>query len=161
MLQTDMLQKVRQKLGVWYNSQSTRFPDGTKMRLVPTFASVLSANNKTKFASCLARQVALAARLASANTWEMTTNLLLDKKDPSTGKFFRDIMMALIPQSNPNAIAGLIPFLRDEGHTYFLKIFSAEAFQCHASSKWNPINMEVSMAEEAELRMMILISQTS
>jgi hypothetical protein len=72
------------------------------MRLVPTFASVLSANNNTKFASCLVRQVALAAGLASASTYEMTINLLLDKKDPSTGKSFTDIMMALTPQTNPN-----------------------------------------------------------
>ncbi len=76
----DRLQHVRQKLGVWYNSHSNKFPDGTKMQLVPTFSSVLSANNKTKFASCLARQAALAAGMASASTWEMTTNLLLDKK---------------------------------------------------------------------------------
>lgn len=64
----DRLQHVRQKLGVWYNSHSNKFPDGTKMRLVPTFSSVLSANNKTKFASCLARQAALAAGMASAST---------------------------------------------------------------------------------------------
>jgi hypothetical protein len=50
-----------------------------------------------------------------------------------------------------NIIAGFIPFLRNEGHTYFLKMFSTEALQCHASSKWDPINMEVGTAEEAEL----------
>jgi hypothetical protein len=49
-----------------------------------------------------------------------------------------------------NIIAGLIPFLCNQGHTYVLKIFSAEALQQHASSKWDPINMEVGMAEEAE-----------
>jgi hypothetical protein len=71
------------------------------MRLVPTFASVLSMNNKTKFASCLAGQSALAAGLASAITREMSTNLLIDKKDPSTGKSLRDILMALSPLENP------------------------------------------------------------
>jgi hypothetical protein len=30
-------------------------------------------------------------------------------------------------------------------------MFSTEALQCHASSKWDPINMEVGTAEEAEL----------
>jgi hypothetical protein len=157
---TDRIHEVRKKLGTWYNSQSSYFLDGTKMRLVPTFASVLSANNKTKFASCLARHTAVAAGLATASTWEMSTNLLLDKKNPSTGKSFCDIMLALSPQENPNIplfhtidkqfksanmfqfqfrpenaydahniIAGLIPFLRDEGHKYFLKMFSSEALQ--------------------------------
>jgi len=79
---TDRLHKVRKKLSVWYSSQSTEFLDGTKMRLVPTFASVLSSNNKIKLSSCLARQAALAAGLATASTWEMSTNLLLDKKRP-------------------------------------------------------------------------------
>jgi hypothetical protein len=83
---TERLHKVRNKPSLWYSSHSKIFPDGTKMRLVPTFASVLSMNNKTKFASCSARQSALAAGLASAITRKMSTNLLLDNKDPSTGK---------------------------------------------------------------------------
>jgi hypothetical protein len=129
----DRLQQVRQKLGVWYNSQSIKFPDRTKMRLVPTFASVLSSNNRTKFASCLARQVALAAGLASANTWEMTTNLLLDKKDPSTGKSLRDIMMALSPRSNPSA-----PLF----HTFDKQFKSpnmVQFFSLDQSMLWTPI----------------------
>jgi hypothetical protein len=69
---TDRIHEVRKKLGKWYNSQSSKFLDGTKM----------------------ARQAAVAAGLATASTWEMSTNLLLDKKDPSTGKSFHDIMMA-------------------------------------------------------------------
>jgi len=44
--------------------------------------------NKTKFASCIARQAALNAGLASENTREISTNLLLDRKDPSTNKTF-------------------------------------------------------------------------
>jgi hypothetical protein len=35
------------------------------MRLVPTYNSVLSVNNKTKFLSCLARQAALSSGLAT------------------------------------------------------------------------------------------------
>jgi hypothetical protein len=58
------------------------------MRLVPTITSVTSMANKTKFASCIARQAALNAGLASENTREISTNLLLDRKDPSTNKTF-------------------------------------------------------------------------
>jgi hypothetical protein len=68
------LQEVKDKLSNWYGSSSSRFPDGTKMRLVPTFSLVTSMNNKIKFASCLARQAALTAGLASASTREISTN---------------------------------------------------------------------------------------
>ncbi|MFN9982261.1 MAG: hypothetical protein ACK53Y_20205, partial [bacterium] len=68
----DRLQEVRDKLNLWYSSASNRFPDGTKMRLVPTITSVTSINNKMKFASCIARQAALNAGLASANTREIS-----------------------------------------------------------------------------------------
>jgi hypothetical protein len=50
-----------------------------------------------------------------------------------------------------NCIAGLVHFLRDGGHLFHLKMFSAEALQRHASSKWDPVNMEVGTIEEAHL----------
>jgi hypothetical protein len=58
----DRLQEVWDKLNIWYSSASTKFSDGTKMRLVPTITSVTSLSNKTKFASCVARQAALNAQ---------------------------------------------------------------------------------------------------
>ncbi|MFN9980027.1 MAG: hypothetical protein ACK53Y_08950, partial [bacterium] len=48
----DRLQEVRDKLNRWYSSTSKHFPNGTKMRLVPTKASVTSLNNMTNLASC-------------------------------------------------------------------------------------------------------------
>jgi len=42
------LQEVRDKLKIWYGLSSQKFPDGTKMRLVPTITSVSSINNRTK-----------------------------------------------------------------------------------------------------------------
>jgi hypothetical protein len=97
----DRLQEVRDKLTRWYSSTSRHFPDGTKMRLVPTINSVTSMNNRTKFASCLACQAALNAGLASAVTREISTNLMIDRKDPITKKSFRDILMAITPENRP------------------------------------------------------------
>jgi len=74
------------------------------MRLVPTFTSILSINNKTKFASCLAHQVALGSGLATAVTWEMTINLLLDKINPARGISFQNLMMSLSPIDKPGTI---------------------------------------------------------
>jgi hypothetical protein len=91
----DRMQEVKDKLSVWYSSSSNRFPDGTKMRLVPTITSATSIENKTKFASCIARQAALNAGLASAITREIFTNLLLDRKDPATNKSFSITPMSI------------------------------------------------------------------
>jgi hypothetical protein len=162
----DRLQEVRDKLSRWYCSSSRQFPDGTKMRLVPTTTSVNSMNNRTKFASCLARQAALTAGLASAVTREISTNLLLDRKDPITKKSFRDILMAITPAERPgttlfhtidrqfksdvivnfqfhpenaseanNLISVLVPYLRDHGYNFHLKMFTPEALQRQAKAK--------------------------
>jgi len=99
----DWLQEVKDKLNKWYSSASTKFPDGTKMRLVPSISFVSSLDNRAKFASCLARQAALNAGLASAVTREIPTNLVLDKKDPATNKSFRQILMEITPENKPGS----------------------------------------------------------
>jgi hypothetical protein len=99
----ECLQEVKDKLNHWYSSSSTRFPDGTKMRLIPTISSITSLDNRVKFASCLARQAALTAGLASTATMEISTTLLLDKKDPSTNKSFRQILMEITPDKKPGS----------------------------------------------------------
>jgi len=70
------------------------------MRLVPVFSSVLSMNNRTKFASYLARQAALSAGLGTCTTWEMSTNLMLDKIDPISRRLFRELMMSITPENS-------------------------------------------------------------
>ncbi len=92
---------MQDKLTAWYSSSSTYFPDDTKMRLVPTITSVTSMNNRVEFASCLARQEALNARLASAVTREISMNLLLDRRDPSTKKSFRQVIMEITLEKKP------------------------------------------------------------
>jgi hypothetical protein len=178
----DRLQEVRDKLTHWYSSLSRKFPDGTKMRLGPTITAMTSMNNRTKFASCLARQATLYAGLASAITREISTNLMLDRKDPATKKSFRDILMAITPESKPgttlfhtidrqfksdiivnfqfhpehaseanNLIAGLVPYLKDHGHHFHLKMFSPEVLQRQAKAKWNRTTREADSETDAEL----------
>jgi len=178
---SDRVQETKKKLAVWYDSSSSTFPDGTKMRLVPVFSSVLSMINRMKFASCLARHVALSAGLGTCTTWEMSTNLMLDKIDPISRRSFRELMMSITPENSSIPlfhtidkqwwsenvvtftfqpehktearliVAGLIPFLRDEGHKWFLRMFSTEAQQRHASSRWDSATRQVFSIEEAEL----------
>jgi hypothetical protein len=94
----DRVQEARQKLSKWYGSTSKRFPDDTKMRLVPPFNTILSAGNRQKYASLIARQAALNARLGSGTTWEFSTNLMIDRPDPSTGLSLRQILMTIPSQ---------------------------------------------------------------
>jgi hypothetical protein len=76
------------------------------MRLVPTISSVSSLDNRAKFASCLARQAALNVGLASAVTREISTNLLLDKKDHST----KEILSTNFDGDYPRKQTRIIPF---------------------------------------------------
>jgi len=178
----DRMQEVKDKLSVWYGSSSKRLPDSTKMWLVPTITSATSIENKTKFASCLARQAALNAGLASAITREISTNLLLDRKDPATNKSFREVLMEIVPDQKPgttlfhtidkqfksdsivnfqfhpdnaseanNLIAGLVPFLKDSGHSFHLKMFTPEAIQRQARSKWDSSSRAAHSETDVEL----------
>ncbi len=65
----DRAQEARQKLSKWYGSASKSFPDGSKMRLVPPFNTILSVGNRQKYASLIARQAALNPRLGTGTTW--------------------------------------------------------------------------------------------
>jgi hypothetical protein len=58
----DSTQEAQKKLSKWYGSASKSFPDGTKMRLVPLFNTILSLGNRQKYASLIARQAALNSR---------------------------------------------------------------------------------------------------
>ena len=129
----------------------------------------------------MAHQTALSAGLGTCTTWEMSTNLMLDKIDPISRRLFRELMMSVTPENSSVPlfhtidkqwrsenvvtftfrpehetearliIGGLIPFLRDEGHKWFLRMFSTEAQQRHTSSHWDAATRQVFSIEEAEL----------
>jgi hypothetical protein len=68
----------------WYGSSSTNFPDGTKMWLVPPFNTILFQLNRSKYASLFSRQAALVSCLGVGTTWDLTTNLIIDRPHPVT-----------------------------------------------------------------------------
>jgi hypothetical protein len=80
---------IRTKLSKWYNSASTAFPDGTKMRLIPPYHTIISVDNKIKFGNLVAQQEAINKRLATSTNWEFATNLTLDEPEPQSGKSLR------------------------------------------------------------------------
>jgi hypothetical protein len=119
-------------------------------------------------------------------TREIATNLLLDKKDPSTNKSFRQVLMEISPEGKPgsmlfhtidrqfkldvivnfqfhpdhaseanNLIAGLVPFLKDSRPAYHLKMFSPEAIQRQAKSKWDAERREAHSEFDIELQRLL------
>lgn len=98
---SDKVQAIKQKLSKWYGTGSNNFPDGTTMRLVPPFQSIISFSHKSKFASLVARQAALSSRLGMSKTWELTTNLILDYPEPKTGLTLHQILMSIPSQAFP------------------------------------------------------------
>jgi hypothetical protein len=72
------------------------------MRLVPPFNTILSSGNRQKYASLIARQSAINSRLGSGTTWEFSTNLMIDRPEPSSGLSLRQILMAIPSQVFPH-----------------------------------------------------------
>jgi hypothetical protein len=86
---------IKSALSKWYGSSASSFLDGTKMRLIPPFQSVISADDKAKYGAVVARQAAFLSRLATGTSWEFATNLTLDRVHPSTGTTLRGILMSI------------------------------------------------------------------
>jgi hypothetical protein len=101
---SNKLVALRQQLSKWYGSKSKVFPDGKKRRLVPHFQTIISFSCKGKYSSLVAHQAALSSRLGTCNTWELTTNLILDCPEPTTDITLRQIIMSIPSLSFPNTL---------------------------------------------------------
>lgn len=95
----DRAHEIRAKLSQYYGASSTVFPDGTKMRFIPPFNTIVSSNNKMKFPTLVARQLAINQRIGTGTSGELVTYLALDKQNPNTGRTLRQVLMD-IPSSN-------------------------------------------------------------
>jgi hypothetical protein len=158
---------IWQKLSTWYGSKSKGFPDGTKMRVVPPFQTILSYSHKTKYSTLVAQQAALLS-ICSGSTWELLANLVLDRPKPSSGLNLCRILLSIPSQIFPSTplfhtinhtwrslngitftfhlenkvdarshIARLIPFLNATKRPWFMKLFSEEAKLHHMTSCWD------------------------
>lgn len=90
---------IRRKLATWYSTSSRTFPDGTKLRLVPPFQSIMSFTHKTKYAALVARQAALTSKIGNASCYEFAANLILDRPAPDTRQTLRQYLLS-IPSVN-------------------------------------------------------------
>ncbi len=84
---------IKECLSHLYGSSATYFLNGTKMRLIPPYQSVISASDKGKYGAVLARQSAFLSRLATGTSFEFASNLVLDRPHPTTGITLRQVLM--------------------------------------------------------------------
>lgn len=89
------IQDIKDKLSPWYGSSSNRFIDGTKMRLIPPYQTVISAADKGKYGTVVARQSAFLSRLARGTSFEFASNLCLDCPHPNLGLSLRQVLMEI------------------------------------------------------------------
>lgn len=87
---------------VWVSFQ--KVPGQYKDASHPPFNTILSSGNRQKYASLIICQSALNARIGSCSTWEMPTDLLLDKLEPSSGVTFWQLMLAIPSQVFPGTL---------------------------------------------------------
>ncbi len=80
------IHEIKQQISSWYGSLTNQFLDGTKMRIIPPYQTVISSADKKKYGAVIARQAAFLSRLATGTTWEFATNLTLGRPHPKTFK---------------------------------------------------------------------------
>jgi hypothetical protein len=86
---------IKENLAFWYGASSTKFIDGTKMRLIPPYQSVISAADKGKYGAVVARQSAFLSHLATGTTSEFASNLILDRPHPMLRASLHQVLMEI------------------------------------------------------------------
>jgi hypothetical protein len=62
------MQRIKHKVACLYSSSSTNFPDGTKMRLIPTISSIISQDSKEKYGLVVAKQAAFSEKIGTGTS---------------------------------------------------------------------------------------------
>jgi hypothetical protein len=98
----DKIYELRESLSTWYGSKATSFPDAVRMRLIPPLDALSDANRQENYGAALAKQASFVAKMGKGSSWELTSNLTLDKKEPTSGISLRQLIMAIPSSLHPN-----------------------------------------------------------
>ncbi len=98
----DNIYELRELLSNWYGSKSTSFPDAVQMRLIPPLDALSDANRQENYGAALAKQASFVAKMGKGSSWEFSSNLILDKPEPTTGLSLRQLIMAIPSSQHPN-----------------------------------------------------------
>jgi hypothetical protein len=98
----DKVYELRDILSYWYGSKSTSFPDAVRMRLIPPLDALSDANRQQNYGAALAKQASFVSKIGKGSSWEFSSNLILDKKEPTTGISLRQIIMSIPSSQHKN-----------------------------------------------------------
>jgi hypothetical protein len=98
----DQVYELRETLSTWYGWKATSFPDAVRMRLIPPLDAISNANRQENYGAALAKQASFVAKMGKGSLWEFTSNLTLDKKEPSSGISLWQLIMAIPWSQHPN-----------------------------------------------------------
>jgi hypothetical protein len=98
----DQIHELRELLSRWYGSKSTSSPDAVRMRLIPPLDALSDANRLENYGAALAKQASFVSKMGKGSSWEFTSNLTLDKKEPTTGLSLWQLIMAIPSSQHPN-----------------------------------------------------------
>jgi hypothetical protein len=98
----DQVYELRDILSTWYGSKSKSFPDGVRMRLIPPLEVLMDVNRQENYGAAIAKQASFVSKIGKGSTWEFTSNLILDKKEPIAGISMRQLLMAIPSSNHPN-----------------------------------------------------------
>ncbi len=98
----DQVYELRDTLSTWYGSKSTSLPDAVRMQLIPPLDALSDGNKQENYGAALAKQASFVSKMGRGTSWELTSNLILDKKEPTTGISLRQIIMGIPSSNNPN-----------------------------------------------------------
>jgi hypothetical protein len=72
------------------------------MRLIPPIEVLSDLNRQVNYGSALAKQASFVEKMGKDSSWEFASNLILDKKEPTTGISLRQLIMAIPSSNHPN-----------------------------------------------------------
>jgi hypothetical protein len=98
----DQVYELREQLSTWYGSKASSFPDTVRMCLIPPLDALSDSNRQENYGAALAKQASLVAKMGKGSSWEFTSNLILDKPEPTTGLSLRQLIMAIPSSQHPN-----------------------------------------------------------
>ncbi len=72
------------------------------MQLIPPLDALSYGNKQENYGAALAKPASFVSKMGRGTSWELTSNLILDKKEPTTGISLRQIIMAIPSSNHPN-----------------------------------------------------------
>jgi len=75
---TRVTQAAKHKIAQLYGANCSSFPDGTKMRLIPTILAIIFQESKERFGLVVVKQATFLSKVCTGTSLEFSQNILFD-----------------------------------------------------------------------------------